>query len=116
MPIVAPFHPRNSYRNYDLVSIWIMQDVVKGNYGLMFIWIMQDVVKGNYGPMFIWIMQDVVKENYNLMTIVKAYSKWLDVHPIKAATSRATILKLCCTFAEHGLPNGYCDLLYQFRF
>ena len=39
------------------------------------------------------------------LSIIDTYSKWLTVHPMNTATSDATIGKLRCTFAEHGLPD-----------
>ena len=38
------------------------------------------------------------------VVMVDAYSKWLEVHPMNVATSRATIGKLQSTFAVHSLP------------
>ena len=38
------------------------------------------------------------------LIIADVYSKWLDVHPMNTMT---TIVKLCRTFAEHGLPDQY---------
>lgn len=40
-------------------------------------------------------------ERRMFLIILDAYSKWLDVHPMNTTT--ATIGKLCCIFAEHGL-------------
>ena len=40
-----------------------------------------------------------------LLIIVDAYSKWLDEYPMNTSTSKATIWKLHCLFAEHGLPD-----------
>ena len=42
---------------------------------------------------------------YMLLVIVDSYSKWLEVFPLKTATSQATITKLRCLFATHGLPE-----------
>lgn len=39
------------------------------------------------------------------LVMVDAYSKWLEVHPMSVATSRATIEKLRSTFAIHGIPT-----------
>ena len=44
-------------------------------------------------------------EGKTLLTIVNAYSKWLDVHPMNTSTSKAMIGKLLYFFAEHGLPD-----------
>ena len=44
------------------------------------------------------------------LVIEDAYSKWLEVHPTRVATSAATIEKLRSTFATHGLPTTIvCD-------
>ena len=42
---------------------------------------------------------------YMLLVIVDSYSKWLEVIPMKTATSQATIAKLQKVFADHGLPE-----------
>ena len=39
------------------------------------------------------------------LIVVDAYSKWLEVHQVNVATSRATIEKLRSIFAIHGLPT-----------
>ena len=39
------------------------------------------------------------------LILVDAFSKWLEVHPMKAATSLATVKVLQSIFATHGLPN-----------
>ncbi len=39
------------------------------------------------------------------LILVEAYSKWLEVHPTRVTTSRATIEKLRATFATHGIPT-----------
>ena len=39
------------------------------------------------------------------LIMVDAYSKWLEVHPNRVTTSRATIEKLRATFATHGIPT-----------
>ena len=39
------------------------------------------------------------------LVLVDAHSKWLEVVPVSAATSTATIEKLRAIFATHGLPE-----------
>ena len=39
------------------------------------------------------------------LIMVDAYSKWLEVHPTRVTTLRATIEKLRATFATHGIPT-----------
>lgn len=54
------------------------------------------------------------------LIIVDAHSKWMDVYPVHAATTKATIEKLRCAFATHGLPdiivsdNGTCFTSMEF--
>jgi hypothetical protein len=48
------------------------------------------------------------------LIMVDAFSKWLEVHPMNVATSRAAIEKRRSTFAIHGLPttivrNSACE-------
>ena len=44
-------------------------------------------------------------QEYMFLIIVDAHSKWLNVYPIKTATSAATIERLRWSFATHGLPD-----------
>ena len=39
------------------------------------------------------------------LVVIDSHSKWLEVHPVPAATSAATIEKLRYIFATHGLPD-----------
>ena len=39
------------------------------------------------------------------LVLVDAHSKWLEIVPVSAATSTATIEKLRAIFATHGLPS-----------
>ncbi len=39
------------------------------------------------------------------LVFVDAYSKWLEVHEVSAATSQGTIDKMSSSFATHGLPE-----------
>ena len=39
------------------------------------------------------------------LIVVDAYSKWMEVVPVKSATSQATIEKLRTIFVTHGLPE-----------
>nr|XP_023659478.1 uncharacterized protein K02A2.6-like [Paramormyrops kingsleyae] len=55
------------------------------------------------------------------LLIVDAHSKWLDIYPVKAATSQATIEKLRQSFSVFGLPkmlvsdNGTCFTSIEFE-
>jgi transposase InsO family protein len=40
-----------------------------------------------------------------LLILVDAHSKWIDVHPVGAATTAATIEKLRTSFATFGVPD-----------
>ena len=57
---------------------------------------------------------------YMFLIVVDAYSKWMEVYPMRTATSQATIEKLRCAFATHGLPdiivsdNGTCFTSAEF--
>ena len=48
-------------------------------------------------------------DNHMLLVVVDAFSKWIDVFPVKSASSATTIGKLRILFATHGIP----DLSYQ---
>ena len=39
------------------------------------------------------------------LVVVDAYSKWMEVRPVKSATSTATISQLRAIFATHGIPE-----------
>ena len=39
------------------------------------------------------------------LVVVDAYSKWMEVCPVKSATSAATISQLRAIFATHGIPE-----------
>ena len=39
------------------------------------------------------------------LVVVDAYSKWMEVRPVKSATSAATISQLRAIFATHGIPE-----------
>ena len=39
------------------------------------------------------------------LILVNSHSKWLEVHPVNAATSAMTIEKLKFIFSTHGLPE-----------
>ena len=43
--------------------------------------------------------------NNMFLIIVDAYSKWIDVHAVDSATTKATVDKLRCNFAEQGVPE-----------
>lgn len=57
---------------------------------------------------------------YMFLVVVDAHSKWMEVFPMRTATSQATIEKLRCAFATHGLPdiivsdNGTCFTSAEF--
>ena len=44
-------------------------------------------------------------ESTMFLIVIDAYSKWLEVIPVTAATSSVTIDHLCSMFATHGLPK-----------
>ena len=45
-------------------------------------------------------------DNYMLLVVVGAFSKWIEVFPVKAASSVTTIGKLRALFATHGIPKS----------
>ena len=45
-------------------------------------------------------------DNHMLLVIVDAFSKWVDVFPVKSASSATTIGKLRILFATHGIPDS----------
>ena len=45
-------------------------------------------------------------DNHMLLVAVDAFSKWIDVFPVKSASSAATIDKLRMLFANHGIPES----------
>ena len=45
-------------------------------------------------------------DNHMLLVIIDAHSKWLEVFPLKSASSAATIMKLRALFASHGIPDS----------
>ena len=44
-------------------------------------------------------------DGLTFLIVVDAYSKWMEVVPVKSATSQATIEKLRTIFVTHGLPE-----------
>ena len=44
--------------------------------------------------------------NHMLLVVVNAFSKWIEVFPVKSASSATTIEKLRCLFATHGIPES----------
>ena len=44
--------------------------------------------------------------NHMLLVVVDAFSKWIDVFPVKSASSATTIAKLRTLFANHGIPES----------
>ena len=44
-------------------------------------------------------------DNHMLLVVIDAFSKWIDVFPVKSATSLVTIIKLRALFATHGTPD-----------
>ena len=44
--------------------------------------------------------------NHILLVVVDAFSKWIEVFPVKSASSATTIEKLRCLFATHGIPES----------
>ena len=55
------------------------------------------------------------------LVIIDAHSKWIEVYPVRAATSYATIQQLRITFAQFGIPetvvsdNGQCFVSAEFE-
>lgn len=45
-------------------------------------------------------------DNHMLLVVVNAFSKWVEVFPVKSASSATTIGKLRALFATHGLPES----------
>ena len=45
-------------------------------------------------------------DNHMLLVVVDAFSKWIDVFPVKSASSATTIAKLRTLFANHGIPES----------
>ena len=41
-------------------------------------------------------------DNHMLLVVVDAFYKWIDVFPVKSASSATTIAKLRTLFANHG--------------
>ena len=41
-----------------------------------------------------------------LLVVVDAFSKWIDIFPVKSASSATTIDKLRMLFANHGIPES----------
>ena len=56
-----------------------------------------------------------------LLVVIDAHSKWIEVYPVRAATSNATIQQLRITFAQFGIPeavvsdNGQCFVSAEFE-
>ena len=44
-------------------------------------------------------------QGHTFLVVVDVYSKWMDVRPVKSATSAATISQLRAIFATHGIPE-----------
>ena len=44
--------------------------------------------------------------NHMLLVVVDAFSKWIEVFPVKSASSATTIEKLRCLFATHRIPES----------
>ena len=44
--------------------------------------------------------------NHMLLLVVDAFSKWIDVFPVKSASSANTIARLSTLFANHGIPDS----------
>ena len=44
-------------------------------------------------------------DNHMLLVVIDAFSKWIEVFPVKSATSSVTITKLRALFATHGIPD-----------
>ena len=55
------------------------------------------------------------------LVLIDAHSKWIEVYPVRAATSNATIQQLKITFAQFGIPetvvldNGQCFVSAEFE-
>ena len=51
------------------------------------------------------------------LVLIDAHSKWIDVYPVRAATSNATIQQLRITFAQFGMvsDNGQCFVSAEFE-
>ena len=45
-------------------------------------------------------------DNHMLLVVVDAFSKWIDIFPVKSASSATTIDKLRILFANHGIPES----------
>ena len=45
-------------------------------------------------------------DNHMLLVVIDAHSKWLEVFPLKSASSSATIMKLTALRASHGIPDS----------
>jgi len=41
-----------------------------------------------------------------LLVVIDAFSKWIEVFPVKSASSSTTIEKLRALFATHGIPES----------
>ena len=60
-------------------------------------------------------------DNHMFLTLVDAHSKWLEVIPVRSATTTITIDKLQTIFATHGVPemlvtdNGTVFTSHEFR-
>jgi len=44
--------------------------------------------------------------NHMLLVVIDAFSKWIEVLPVKSASSSTTIEKLRALFATHGIPES----------
>ena len=58
----------------------------------------------------------------DLLVVIDAHSKWIEVYPVRAATLNATIQQLRITFAQFGIPetavvsdNGQCFVSAEFE-
>ena len=55
------------------------------------------------------------------LVLIDAHLKWIEVYPVSAATSNATIQQLRITFAQSGIPetvvseNGQCFVSAEFE-
>ena len=45
-------------------------------------------------------------DNHMLLVVVDTFSKWIDVFPVKSASSATTINELRILFANHGIPES----------
>ena len=45
-------------------------------------------------------------DNHMLLVVVDAFSKWIEVLPVKSASSATTFGKLQALFATHGIPES----------